>query len=97
MTAEIISQENKTAKLKITATDEDGGSGLSTDNIYKYCLSTSSEEAKECTWTNYVNGEEFEKWLYGEETAEDCFVVKERMISPIATENEYIEFYGDAA
>lgn len=44
-----------------------------------------------------VNGEEFEKWLYGEETAEDCFVVKERMISPIATENEYIEFYGDAA
>ena len=44
-----------------------------------------------------VNGEKFEKWLYGEETAEDCFVVKERMISPIATENEYIEFYGDAA
>lgn len=44
-----------------------------------------------------VNGEEFEKWLYGEETAEDCFVVKERMISPITTENEYAEFYGDAA
>lgn len=44
-----------------------------------------------------VNGEEFEKWLYWEETAEDCFVVKERMISPITTENEYVEFYGDAA
>ena len=44
-----------------------------------------------------VNGEEFEKWLYGEETAEDCCVVKERMISPITTENEYVEFYGDAA
>ena len=60
LTAEIISQENKTAKLKITATDEDGGSGLSPDNIYKYCLSTSGEEAKECTWTNYISGEEFE-------------------------------------
>ena len=60
LTAEIISQENKTAKLKITATDEDGGSGLSADNIYKYCLSTSGEEAKECTWTNYISGEEFE-------------------------------------
>lgn len=44
-----------------------------------------------------VNGEEFEKWLYGEEAAEDYFAVKERMISPITTENEYIEFYGDAA
>ena len=44
-----------------------------------------------------VNGEEFEKWLYGEEKAEDYFAVKERMISPITTENEYIEFYGDAA
>lgn len=44
-----------------------------------------------------VNGEEFEKWLYGEETAEDYFAVKERMISSITTENEYIEFYGDAA
>ena len=60
LTVEIISQENKTAKLKITATDEDGGSGLSPDNIYKYCLSTSGEEAKECTWTNYISGEEFE-------------------------------------
>ena len=60
LTAEIISQENKTAKLKITTTDEDGGSGLSPDNIYKYCLSTSGEEAKECTWTNYISGEEFE-------------------------------------
>ena len=60
LTVEIISQENKTAKLKITATDEDGGSGLSPDNIYKYCLSTSGEEAKECTWTNYTIGEEFE-------------------------------------
>ena len=60
LVVETISQENKTAKLKITATDEDGGSGLSTDNIYKYCLSTSSEEAKECTWTNYISGEEFE-------------------------------------
>ena len=44
-----------------------------------------------------VNGEEFEKWLYWEETAEDCFVVKERMISPITTENEYVEFYVDEA
>lgn len=44
-----------------------------------------------------VNGEEFEKWLYGEEIAEYCFVAKERMISPITTENEYAEFYGDAA
>lgn len=44
-----------------------------------------------------VNGEEFEKWLYGEEMAEDYFAVKERMISPITTENEYAEFYGDAA
>ena len=60
LTVEIISQENKTAKLKITATDEDGGSGLSPDNIYKYCLSTSGEEAKECTWTSYTSGEEFE-------------------------------------
>ena len=60
LTAETISQENKTARLKITATDEDGGSGLSPDNIYKFCLSTSDEEAKECTWTNYISGEEFE-------------------------------------
>ena len=60
LTVEIISQENKTTKLKITATDEDGGSGLSPDNIYKYCLSTSGEEAKECTWTSYTSGEEFE-------------------------------------
>ena len=44
-----------------------------------------------------VNGEEFEKWLYGEEIAEYCFVAKERMISPTAIENEYVEFYGDAA
>ncbi len=60
LTAETISQENKTARLKITATDEDGGSGLSPDNIYKFCLSTSDEEAKECTWTNYISGEEFD-------------------------------------
>mgnify|MGYP004469445897 CR=1 FL=1 len=44
-----------------------------------------------------VNGEEFEKWLYGEDIAEYCFVTKERMICPITTENEYAEFYGDAA
>ena len=44
-----------------------------------------------------VNGEEFEKWLYGEDIAEYCFVTIERMISPITTENEYVEFYGDAA
>lgn len=44
-----------------------------------------------------ANGDEFEKWLYGEEKAEDCFIVKERVISPIAIENEYVEFYGDAA
>ena len=60
LTAEIVSQNNKTAKVKITASDDEEGSGLSDDNIYKYCVSSSSEEAKDCTWTNYVNNEEFE-------------------------------------
>ena len=66
----------------------------------KYADTIINEIKERCpiiTSDTSVNGEEFEKWLYWEETAEDCFVVKERMISPITTENEYVEFYGDAA
>lgn len=44
-----------------------------------------------------ANGDEFEKWLYEEEVTEAVFVVKEKVISPVTKENEYIEFYGDAA
>ena len=44
-----------------------------------------------------ANGDEFEKWLYGEDDIEPALMIKEKVISPNAQEIEYREFYGDAA
>ena len=36
-----------------------GGSGLSSSNVYQYCLSTSNSSATGCTWTAYTSGTAF--------------------------------------
>jgi len=46
---------SSTAKVKFI-TNDTGGSGLSSSNIYKYCLSTSSTSASGCSWKNYTSG-----------------------------------------
>ena len=55
----IITKSDLTATFRITATDEEGGSGLSDSNIYKYCLSNSSTDVAECTWKEYTSETDF--------------------------------------
>ena len=43
-----------------------------------------------------ANGDEFEKWLYGEDDIEPALMIKEKVISPNAQEIEYREFYGNS-
>ena len=47
-----------TGSLTITVLDE-GGSGLSDENKYQYCLSTSGTSVTGCTWTTYTSGMSF--------------------------------------
>ena len=59
LTVRLVSQSDLNATFNIVVKDEDGGSGLSSSNIYKYCLSSSSTTSSGCTWRSYVSGSDF--------------------------------------
>lgn len=44
-----------------------------------------------------VSGEEFEKWLYGEDEVEMLFIINADMICSETIENEFFDYYGDTA
>ena len=52
-----FNKENKGSHFAITINvNDEGGSGLSENNTYQYCLSTSNNQVGGCTWTDYKNG-----------------------------------------
>ena len=56
---ETITDGDTSKTVKITALDDEEGSGLSEENNYKYYLSTSNTELTEGEWKDYTNKEEF--------------------------------------
>ena len=60
LSIQLVKDNGNTKTIKITATDEVDGSGLSPDNVYKYYLSTSSTEPVGGQWKEYTNDVGFE-------------------------------------
>lgn len=60
LSIQLVKDNGNTKTIKITATDEVDGSGLSPDNVYKYYLSTSSTEPAGGEWKEYTNDVGFE-------------------------------------
>ena len=60
LSIQLVKDNGNTKTIKITATDEVDGSGLSPDNVYKYYLSTSSTEPAGGQWKEYTNDVGFE-------------------------------------
>ena len=56
---ETITDGETSKTVKITALDDEEGSGLSEENNYKYYLSTSNTELTGGEWKDYTNKEEF--------------------------------------
>ena len=56
---ETITDGETSKTVKITAVDDEEGSGLSEENNYKYYLSTSNTELTGGEWKDYTNKEEF--------------------------------------
>ena len=56
---ETITDGETSKTVKITAVDDEEGSGLSEENNYKYYLSTSNIELTGGEWKDYTNKEEF--------------------------------------
>ena len=60
LSIQLVKDNGNTKTIKIIATDEADGSGLSPDNVYKYYLSTSSTEPAGGQWKEYTNDVGFE-------------------------------------
>ena len=59
VTIEMLTDEETSKTVKLTIADDEGGSGLSSENNYKYYLSTSNTELLNGEWKKYVNKESF--------------------------------------